>query len=427
MKRRILAFMLMLAMVSSMALTVTSCGKDTSLTVYAAGDFIKQDLINAFSEETGITVNYVTGTRTPPETEEDEGDTSANSSEMLAAEEQKSSVDILSELRAWKDADRAAKEKDPEQGVPSDYDVILTDFDTASQLRDEECLRELTEEAIPNMKVIKPGWLGLNGETEHHYALPVLWGTACLVWNTKLLDYQVTSWRSLWRKSNKGMIIMPDNPRDCTGPVMMCRGFPINSTNEKEIRRAYKSLRKQIPLVAGYSDGATYTMMENNAAAITVTYSGAAISMMSKNPDLAYIIPNEGTWRMCYTYSISAGTEWPEEAERFVNYMCSASNLAKNAVYSKYSTTSLEAFEKLDKSWQKNIVAYPKRTVRQASRLIQGLDAESEALHAQLFQELKETYNTAASEKKADSGKKFSVETPAVEANADSAAEKSSK
>ena len=424
MKRRILAILLTLAMAASMALTVTSCGKDTSLTVYAAGDFIKQDLINAFSEETGITVNYITGTRTPPKSEQPAGDTSAVSPDILESEAQ-NSVDILSEMRAWKQADHSAKEKDPEQGAVCDYDVILTDFDTASQLRDEECLRELTAEAIPNMKVIKKGWLGLNGETEHHYALPVLWGTACLLWNTKMLDYQVTSWRSLWRKSNKGTIVMPDNPRDCTGPVMMCRGFPVNSTNEKEIRRAYKSLRKQIPLVAGYSDGATYTMMENNAAAITVAYSGSALSMMANNPNLAYIIPKEGTWRICYTYSISAGTEWPTEAEKFVNYMCSASNLAKNAVYSKYSTTSVEAFKKLDKSWQKNPIAYPNQKVRQESRLIQGLDADSEALHAQLYQELMEAYNAASKQKNTDS-KKAAPDQSSAAASADTSAEQSS-
>ena len=398
MKRNLLALILTLAMATSLALTVTGCGKDTSLTVYAAGDFIKQDLINDFSEETGITVNYITGTRTPPDLEQPEGDSSADSSALVKAEEEeaeKTSVDILSELRSWKQEDTAARAEQKQKnskkeptGVVCDYDVILTDFDTASQLRDEACLRELSETAIPNMKLLNKGWLQLNGEQKHHYALPVLYGTAGLLWNTKLIDYQVTSWKSLWRHDYKGKVVMPDNPRDCAAPALLIKGYDVNTNDEKQLRNAYNILKKQTPLVAGYSDGVTYTMMETGAAAITVAYSGAAIQMMSNNRDLAYILPKEGTWRMCYTYSIPAGSEWPEEAEKFINYMCSASNLAKNAVYSKYSATSKAAYDKLDKAWQKNPLAYPGREVRKKARLIQGLEPKAESLHSQLFQDL---------------------------------------
>ena len=71
---------------------------------------------------------------------------------------------------------------------------------------------------------------------------------------------------------------------------------------------------------------------------------------MYKRQNLAFVLPDEGSWRICYSYCISAGSEWTEEAEKFVNYMCSASKLAKNAVYCKYSTTSDQALEKMDLS-----------------------------------------------------------------------------
>ena len=388
MRKKPLAFLLTLAITLALALSLTSCGKDTALTVYAEGDFIKQDLIDAFTEDTGIEVHYLTGTRTPAETLAKSG-TSSDSSAIMAAEE--NPVNILSDLREWKKENQSAlAESSESEGVPCEYDVILADQATVSQLHDEGCLQTLDTTAIANAEQINDAYLALNGDGGL-YSIPVLWGTAGIVWNTELVSEQVSSWKSLWDKDYSKKILMPATARDCAAVALTVRGRDVNTTKKKTIQAAYKSLRKQVPLVAGYSDGAAYTMMTNNAAALAAAYSGAAIDMMSGNPNLAFVLPDEGSWRICYSYCISAGSEWTEEAEKFVNYMCSASNLAKNAVYCKYSTTSDQALEKMDKAWHNNPLAYPDKSIIKKASLLTQLDGEAEALHTQLFQQLHET------------------------------------
>ena len=388
MRKKPLAFLLTLAITLALALSLTSCGKDTALTVYAEGDFIKQDLIDAFTEDTGIEVHYLTGTRTPAETLAKSG-TSSDSSAIMAAEE--NPVNILSDLREWKKENQSAlAESSESEGVPCEYDVILADQATVSQLHDEGCLQTLDTTAIANAEQINDAYLALNGDGGL-YSIPVLWGTAGIVWNTELVSEQVSSWKSLWDKDYSKKILMPATARDCAAVALTVRGRDVNTTKKKTIQAAYKSLRKQVPLVAGYSDGAAYTMMTNNAAALAAAYSGAAIDMMSGNPNLAFVLPDEGSWRICYSYCISAGSEWTEEAERFVNYMCSASNLAKNAVDCKYSTTSDQALEKMDKAWHNNPLAYPDKSILKKAPLLTQLDGEAEALHTQLFQQLHET------------------------------------
>ena len=388
MRKKPLAFLLTLAITLALALSLTSCGKDTALTVYAEGDFIKQDLIDAFTEDTGIEVHYLTGTRTPAETLAKSG-TSSDSSAIMAAEE--NPVNILSDLREWKKENQSAlAESSESEGVPCEYDVILADQATVSQLHDEGCLQTLDTTAIANAEQINDAYLALNGDGGL-YSIPVLWGTAGIVWNTELVSEQVSSWKSLWDKDYSKKILMPATARDCAAVALTVRGRDVNTTKKKTIQAAYKSLRKQVPLVAGYSDGAAYTMMTNNAAALAAAYSGAAIDMMSGNPNLAFVLPDEGSWRICYSYCISAGSEWTEEAEKFVNYMCSASNLAKNAVYCKYSTTSDQALEKMDKASHNNPLAYPDKSILKKASLLTQLDGEAEALHTQLFQQLHET------------------------------------
>ena len=53
---------------------------------------------------------------------------------MVLPEE--SSVDVLSEVRAWKEEDTQARAESSESdGAVCDYDVILTDQDILSQLK----------------------------------------------------------------------------------------------------------------------------------------------------------------------------------------------------------------------------------------------------------------------------------------------------
>ncbi len=384
MTKKRLAFLFSLVLTLALAFTLTGCGKDTALTVYAEGDFIKQDLIAAFTEDTGIEVNYLVGTRTPAEAQAKNGAVS-DSSAIMAAEE--NPINILSDLQGWKAENQAALAENSEsEGISCEYDVVLTDQATVAQLRDDDCLMDLDESVISNVKLINEDYLAPNGDTMH--SVPVLWGTAGIVWNTQLVPSHVSSWKSLWNQSYSKKILMPATARDCFSVALTVRGKDVNTTDEKTIQAAYKSLQKQVPLVAGYSDGAAYTMMTGNAAALAAAYSGAAIDMMSDNPNLAFALPDEGSWRICYSYCIPSGSERKSEAEQFINYMCSASNMAKNAVYSKYSTTSDKALGKMDQAWHQNPLAYPDASILKHAPLLTKLDKETEQLHTKLFQEL---------------------------------------
>lgn len=388
MKQTPLAFLLALAMLLPMFLT--GCGKDTALTVYAEGNFIRQDLIDAFTEDTGIEVNYIIGTRSPAETQTEEAESTGSSTSEVFVLPEESSLDILSEIRAWKESDTAARAESSEsEGEVCEYDVLLTDQDAVIQLRDEDCLLELNPNKLSNYELIAKKYRKLNGKKV--YGVPVLWGTAGIVWDTEQVQNQVSSWDILWDKAYKGKIVMPATARECAAVALKLQGKDVNTTEGEELSAAYDLLQKQKPLVAGYTSRVAYSMMTNHSAALAVADSGAAIDMMSSNSNLAFSLPDEGSWRVCYSYCIPSGSEWPEEAQKFIDYMCSASNLAKNAVYSKYSTTSAAALKKMNQDWHNNPLAYPDNSIRKRAPFLLGLDTETERLHGKLFQKLTQT------------------------------------
>lgn len=58
-----------------------------------------------------------------------------------------------------------------------EYDVILTDQDIVSQLKEEDCLMELDTKKVSNYENVSKKYQKLNGDGAL-YGIPALWGIA---------------------------------------------------------------------------------------------------------------------------------------------------------------------------------------------------------------------------------------------------------
>lgn len=375
-----------------------------ALTVYADGDYLDPSLLEAFTEETGIQVQYVVGDRTPTAEEKEtyaqnqsqtDGNTSyyTSADAVLLDQAQSDSGrddytgmslrEILLSTRAevldgeWAtNGDAAAytaadaetdedAETDGEAAYPASvYDVILTDSSTITELANCDLLMELDEDTIPNAANIDEEW------QLDDYSVTCLWETMGLLWNTTLIDTQQSQWSSLLDQTYAGMLLMPDNEHDCIAIALNALGYDVNTSDAGELQAAYDFLEEQRELVLAYTGRASYALMESELAALMPCYSGDALAMMQKNSNLAFSIPSGGTFRISFGYCIPADSQMAEQAATFINYMCSETNLAKNAVYCKYSLTSEGAVEKLDSSWHSNPLAYPSESVTEDAELL---------------------------------------------------------
>lgn len=393
------------------AALLTGCafGKKT-ITVYADGDYLDPKVLEAFTEETGIKVKYVVGTRTPTAEEkaayaEEQGLTSGNASYYTSA-----NAILIDQARKDSGTDRydgmslreillstRAKKLDGEPATNGDaaaytaanaetsgdaeamtypasaYDVILTDNSTIAELANCQLLMQLDEDTVPNAANIDEEW------QLDDYSITCLWETMGLLWNTSLIDTHQTRWSSLQDLAYAGKLLMPNNEHDCIAIALNALGYDVNTDDPEEIQAAYDFLEKQRDLVFTYTGRDAYPLMENGFAALMPCYSGDALYMMQQNSDLVFAIPSGGSFRISFGYCIPADSQKAEQAASFIDYMCSETNLAKNAVYCKYSLTSEGAVEKLDSSWHTNPLAYPPESITADAALLSNPTPEIRA------------------------------------------------
>ncbi|HWS28720.1 MAG TPA: spermidine/putrescine ABC transporter substrate-binding protein [Clostridia bacterium] len=297
------------------------------------GDYIDEDLLGQFTEETGIKVNY-----TPM----------ANNEEMLV------------KLTA----------------TDSIYDVCFPSDYIIEKLIADDMLHELNKDNIPNLKNIDERFLNLDFDPDNKYSVPYMWGTVGILYNTTMVNEPVTSWDILWDEDYAGQILMYDSIRDTIGVALMKLGYSLNTRDESEIRDAEAALIAQKPLVLAYLGDSIKDTMINGGGALAVVYSGDAMWCTDPeegNGDLAYAIPETGSNLWFDNIVIPKTSKHAAEAEAFINFLCDAEVAKANTEYIGYSTPNAAAFAMLDDSYKNNPTYNPPQDILDKCELFHDL------------------------------------------------------
>lgn len=339
-------------MITAAAATFTGCG-DSQLTngevnVYNWGEYMPNgedgslDLIEQFEQETGIKVNYK----------------EYDSNEVMYAELKpgNNSYDVV---------------------VPSDYMI--------SRMIEEGMVQKLNFDNIPNAENIMDAYKNAEYDPTGEYSVPYSWGTVAIVYNKTMVTEPVDSWDILWDEKYAGNILMFDNSRDAFGIALKKLGYSQNTTDKDELEAAAAELKKQKPLVQAYVMDQIFDKMGNGEAAVAPYYAGDILVMMEENPDLAYCMPKEGTNRFVDAMVIPTGAPNKENAEKFINFMCSAEAAAEISDYLGYSTPNQAAYDILDEEIKNNPIAYPSEDVLQKTEFFVNLPTDINRLVQDLF------------------------------------------
>lgn len=287
-----------------------------TLNVYNWGDYIDEDVLSIFTEETGIEINY----GLYPTNEE-----------------------MYQKIKSG----------------GSDYDVIFpSDYMIEKMIR-EDLIQKLDVSVMPNYQHIDDHFKNLSYDPNNEYSVPYMWGTVGIVYNQTMVDDPIDSWDILWNEKYSQQIFMQDSVRDSFAVALKKLGYSLNSRNEDELEEAKNLLIAQRPLVLAYVVDEVKDKMIGNEAALAVMWSGDALYVQDENPDLKYVVPKEGSNLWFDAMAIPASSQHKKEAEQFIDFMSRPDIALKNTSYIGYSTPNNGAKGQLSEEILSNPAAYP--------------------------------------------------------------------
>ncbi|MGN0243554.1 MAG: extracellular solute-binding protein [Lachnospiraceae bacterium] len=271
------------------------------------------------------------------------------------------------------------------------YDVICPSDYMIQRMIQEDMLEKLDYDKLPNSKYIGESYFESSKgfDTNNEYSVPYCWGTVGILYNTKMVTEPVTSWDILWNPKYKGQILMQDSVRDAFAVAQKKLGYSLNTTDVNECEKAKQLLIDQKPLVQAYVIDQVRDKMIGNEAALGVIYSGEAIYVQQENPNIEYVVPDEGSNIWIDSWVIPKNASNPDGAHAFINFLCRPDIALKNFEYITYSTPNEGAKALMPEEMQNNTIAFPDEEIISRCETFSFLGDEADAYYNNLWKEVK--------------------------------------
>ena len=320
-----------------------------SLKVYNWGEYMDPQVLELFEKETGISVTY------------DEYETNESMYPIIA------------------------------KGA-ADYDLICPSDYMIQKMSDEGLLEPINWSRIPNAKNIDDQYFEFaRGYDENNtYSMPYLWGTVGILYNKKMVKGPIDSWGVLWDTRYQDDILMQKSVRDAFGVALKYLGYSLNTTDEAQLDEAKQKLleQKHSGVVQAYVVDEVRDKMIAGEAAMGVIYSGEALTCMEENEDLAYVIPKEGSNLWMDNFAIVKGAKNKENAEKFLNFLCSPEIMKMNFEYITYSVPSSKARELLPDEYKNSTIAFPALDSLKNCEVLKYVGKDGDSLYNQKWKEI---------------------------------------
>jgi spermidine/putrescine transport system permease protein len=287
------------------------------LNLFAWSEYVPQAVIDGFTKETKIKVNY---------------ETYASGEEML------------SKLVAGGAA----------------YDLVQPPDYIAEAMIKNKLLRPLDATKLPNLKNIAPEFLKLPHDPEQKFTVPYMTGTVGIVVNTEKVKDPIRGYRDLFQSKFKNRIVVVNDNREIVSWVLVTLGLDQNAMTPANLAKARPLVADWIKLVKVFDSDSPKTPLLNGDVDLGVVWSGEAARLIAENKKFKYVLPAEGYHPFVDVVAIPTTAKHLAAAHRFIDYLLrpEVSKLISDEF--PYTNPNLAARKLLTPAQLANPASYPK-------------------------------------------------------------------
>lgn len=248
------------------------------LNLFGWSEYIPQEVIDGFTKETGIAVNF---------------ETYASNEEMLA------------KLVAGGAA----------------YDLIQPSDYTAEVLIRQKLLAPIDADLVPNRKNIATDFIGRAHDPKNQFTVPYMAGTVGIVVNTDVVKDDIKGYKDVFQPKFKDRIVVLNDTREIVSWALNTLGLPVNQIDAAALEKARPVVAEWVKLIKLYDSDSPKTALLNGDVDLGVVWSGEAAILWKENKKFKYVLPAEGAHQWLDVLAIPATAPHKAAAHKFINYI----------------------------------------------------------------------------------------------------------
>jgi spermidine/putrescine transport system substrate-binding protein len=214
---------------------------------------------------------------------------------------------------------------------------IVTDF-MVNRLIQLGWLAPIDDANVPNKSNLVEALQGIEFDPDRTYSLPWASGFTSIAYNPQITGREITSINDLFDEEFAGKVTLMSDMRDGGGQIMLSDGnSPAEATLEM-IQQAADKVQEakdqgQIRRFTGNDYGDD--LVSGNVA-IAQAYSGDVAQLKLDNPDLEFVVPEEGMISWSDNMVMPISTKNSTGAEEWMNYVYDPAHMAVITAYVQY-------------------------------------------------------------------------------------------
>ena len=325
--------------------SVSAFAADDELVLYTWEAMFPQEVLDGFTEETGIKVIY------------SNFDTDETMLEKLA------------------------------MAKGGDYDVVLADDYIIEQVVQEGLASQIDKDIVTNFGNINKLYQGQFYDPEDLYTVPYGAGIPLIVYDPEEVDFEIKGYNDLWNEALEDSVALTANYRVICGIANLALGKSMNEEDVASIEETGEKLIALAPNVRMIQDDNTQNALLNGEAAAAFLYTSQVTAALAENPDLKVVYPEEGLGFGIMAMFVPSAAPNSEAAFKFINYILEPEISAQCFDFIGYYCTTKAA----DEYVQNQDLVVPDEIASGADgEIIQNVSQEAEEAYSRIWTAFKD-------------------------------------
>ncbi len=230
------------------------------------------------------------------------------------------------------------------------FDIVFVSSPFAEALNALGLAAPIDPAKVPNLANLYPEAMELAHDPGNTYSIPYAWGTTGLCYRTDLVETAPTSWMDLLKPaaSLEGKVTMLSTDRWLMGAAALALGKSLNDTSAETLEAEGALLIEAKEKLLAYDDTTFYAKLVSGEASLVHAWDGWCNYGIAENPEIAYVIPTEGSDLWVDTMVVMASSENKDAAMAFIDYVLGQETgvwVAENILYKTPNKVAMEALD----------------------------------------------------------------------------------
>ena len=285
------------------------------LNLFAWSEYVPQAVLDKFTEETGIRVNYET---------------------------YDSNEEMLSKLVGG-----------------AEYDLVQPSEYVIEVMVRRGMLAPIDFAAVPNFNYLDKAYLNLPHDPEQKFSVPYMVGSVGIVVNTAKIKEPIKGFADLFSGKYAGRIVTLDDNRELLTWAYYVTGQDLNNINKETMAKARPVLAKWLPQIKIFDSASPKTAFLNGEVDVGVVWSGEAALLYEEDKKFQYVLPIEGAHLFIDSLAMPKEAPHKKEAHAFLNFILRPDISVMISADFPYTNPNVEARKLLTPEQRANPASYP--------------------------------------------------------------------